>query len=81
MLQSDKVKYIDDGFRDFTGYQEDNIIRPLCIILPQISGYIKYFENEAKHIPFIIKGDSVLVKYNEIWNKIKKTLSIKQFCL
>ena len=26
---------------------------------------------------FIIKDDSILVKYNEIWNKIKKTISIK----
>ena len=28
-------------------------------------------------IPFMIKDDSVLVKYNEIWNKIKKSLNIK----
>ena len=26
---------------------------------------------------FQIKDDSVLVKYDEIWNKIKKTLKIK----
>ena len=26
---------------------------------------------------FMIEDDSVLVKYNEIWNKIKKTLNIK----
>ena len=25
----------------------------------------------------MIKDDSVLIKYNEIWNKIKKTLNIK----
>ena len=25
----------------------------------------------------MIEDDSVLVKYNEIWNKIKKTLNIK----
>ena len=60
----------------FFGYQEDNIIRPLCIILPQMSGYIKYFENGGKNMSFTIKDNSVLVKYNEIWNKIKKTLSI-----
>ena len=28
-------------------------------------------------IPFMIKDDSVLVKYNEIWNKIKTSLNIK----
>ena len=26
---------------------------------------------------FMIEDDSILVKYNEFWNKIKKTLSIK----
>ena len=26
---------------------------------------------------FIVKDDSVLFKYNEIWNKIKKTLNTK----
>ena len=51
--------------------------RPLCIILPRMSGYIKYFENGGKNMSFSIKDDSVLVKCNEIWNKIRKTLSIQ----
>ena len=42
-----------------------------------MSGYMKYFENRGKNMSFIIKDDSILVKYNEIWNKIKKTISIK----
>ena len=42
-----------------------------------MSGYIKYFDNGGKNTPFMIEDDSVLVKYNEIWNKIKKTLNIK----
>ena len=42
-----------------------------------MSGYMKYFENRGKNMSFIIKDDSILVKYNEIWNKIKKTISTK----
>ena len=42
-----------------------------------MSGYIKYSENGGKHMSFMMEGDSVLTKYNEIWNKIKKTLNIK----
>ena len=38
---------------------------------------MKYFENRGKNMSFIIKDDSILVKYNEIWNKIKKTISTK----
>ena len=65
---SDKFKHSDDGFKYFIGYREGEIIKPLCIILPQMSGYIKYFENMS----FVIKDDNVLDEYNEIWNKIKR---------
>ena len=42
-----------------------------------MSGYIKDFENGGKNMPFIIKDDDVLDKYNDIWNQIKKALNIK----
>ena len=42
-----------------------------------MSGYIKYFEKGGKNMSFVIKVDLCLDKYNEIWNKIKKTLGIK----
>ena len=28
----DKFKHIDDGFKYFIGYKEDNIVKALCII-------------------------------------------------
>ena len=46
----------------------------MSIILPQVTGWIKYFENGEKNISFKIKDDEVYLKYNEIWNKIKKLL-------
>ena len=49
----------------------------MTVILSQMNGYIKYFENGGKIMSFMTEDDSVLVKYNEIWNKIKKTLNIK----
>ena len=73
IVVSDKFEHSDEGLKYFIAYKDDNIIRPLCIILPQKSGYIKYFENGGKNISFMIEDDSVLVKYNEIWSKIKKT--------
>ena len=42
-----------------------------------MSGYIKYFDNEGKNMSRMIENDSVLVKYNDIWNKITNMLSIK----
>ena len=47
-----KWHHSDDGFKYFIGYKEDNIVKPLCIILPQMSGYIKYIENGGKNIIF-----------------------------
>ena len=77
IVVSDKFKHSDDGFKYFIGYKEGEIVKPLCIILPQMTGYIKYFENRGKNMSFVIKDDDVLNKYNEIWDKIKETLSIK----
>ena len=74
---SDKFKHSDDSFKYFIGYKEGEIVKSLCIILPQMSGYIKYFENGGKNMSFVIKDDDVLDKYNEIWDKIKGKLNIK----
>ena len=59
---SDKFKHSDKGSKYFVGYKVDNVFRPLCIILPRMSGHIKYFDNDGKNISFKIKNDSVLVK-------------------
>ena len=37
-VTSDKFNHSDDGFKYFIGYREDKIVKPLCIILPQMSG-------------------------------------------
>ena len=77
IVTSDKFKHSDEGFKYFIGYQEDEIVKPLCIILPQMSGYIKYFENGGKIMSFMVRDDNVLDKYNKIWHKIKEKLNIK----
>ena len=74
---SDKFKHSDEGYKYFIGYQENEIAKPLCIILPQMSGYIKYFKNSVKNMSFFLKNDEVLDKYNEIWDVIKNKLKIK----
>ena len=71
MVVSDKFKHRDDGFKYFIGDKEGQIVKPLCIILTQMSGYIKYFENDGKNISFVVKNDDVIDKYNEIWGNIK----------
>ena len=36
----DRFKHIDDGFKYFIGYKEVDVVKPLCIILIEMSGYI-----------------------------------------
>ena len=73
VVVSDKFKHNNKSF----GYQESEIVKPLCIILPQMSGYIKHFEYGGKNMSFLIKNNEVLDKYNEIWDVIKNKLGIK----
>ena len=63
---SDKFKHNNEGFKYFIGYLEGGIVKPLCIVLSQMSGYIKYFESGGKNMSFLIKDDEVWNKYNEI---------------
>ena len=74
IVVSDKFKHNNEGFKYFIGYQEGGIVKPLCIILPQMSGYIKYFE---KICLFLIKDDEVWEKYKKIWDVIKNQLGIE----
>ena len=59
IVVSDKFNHINNGSRYFIGYQEGEIVKPLCIILPQMSGYIKYFEYGGMNMSFLIKNDQV----------------------
>ena len=72
---SDKFKYNNKGFKYFIGYG-NKLVHPLCIILPQTSGNIKYFESESKSMSFFIKDDEVWDKYAKIWDVIKNKLNI-----
>ena len=55
IVASDKFKRTDDDSKYFIGYlHDDDRITPLCIVLPQISRYIKYFDNGGKKMSFKI---------------------------
>ena len=79
IVVSDKFNHHNDGYKYFIGYQEGEIFKPLCIILPQMSGYIKYFEYGGMNLSFLIKNDEVWEKYKQIWVLIKNKLGIKKY--
>ena len=59
---SDKFKHSDKCFKYLIGFQDNEIVKPLCIILSQMSGYIKYFENGGKNMSFMVEDNNVLDK-------------------
>ena len=71
IVASDKFNHNEDYFKYFIGYQKGEIVRPLCIILPQMNGYIKYFEYGNPNMSFLIKDEKVGEKYKQIWDVIK----------
>ena len=73
-----RVKQNNDTYKYFVGYlHDDHMIKPLCVILPQMSGYIKYFNSGGKNMSFKTGDENVYLKYNEIWNKSKSMLNVK----
>ena len=63
------------SFKYFIGYN-DNVIRPLCIMLPQMTSYTRKFDDNTT-MSFKISNIQLLKKYNQIWKKVKGLLKIK----
>ena len=72
IVVSDKFKHSDNAFKYFIGYKESEIVKPLCIILPQMSGYIKYFKNGGKKMSFLIKDDSAWINTMKLRTRLKR---------
>ena len=68
-----------NSFKYFIGYNDD-VIRPLCLKLSQMTGYINNFDknkNKNTIMPLKVKDkDKQLLKnYNKIWKKIESLMS------
>ena len=77
IVDSNKWKINDTIYKYFCGYLNNDVIQLLCVILPQMSGYIKYFGNGGKNMSFFTDDKEVYEKYNEIWNVVKRFLKLK----
>ena len=49
----------------FITYSDGDVIRPLCILLPQMTGYVKHFDSN-KTISFKVSNNNLLKKYKKI---------------
>ena len=79
IVVSSRWKISDTKYKYFCGYLNNDVIQPLCVILPQMSGHIKYFDDGGKNMSFVTDDKEIYEKYNEIWNVVKKLLKLKFF--
>ena len=77
IVVSSKWKINEKTYKYLCGYLNNDVIQPLCVILPQMDGYIKYFDNGGKNMTFVTDNEKVYDKYNEIWEVIRKLLKVK----
>ena len=69
ILVSQKESYgTKNSLKYFIGYNDDDLIRPLCIKLPQMIGYVKHFDSNET-MSFKVGDNKLLKKYNKIWEK------------
>ena len=77
IVVSSKWKINETAYKYLCGYLNNDVIQPLCVILPQMNEYIKYFDNGGKNMTFVTDNEKVYDKYNEIWEVIRKLLKVK----
>ena len=66
IVVSSKCKLNDTTYKYFCGYLNNDVIKPLCVILPQMNGYIKYFDDGGKNMSFVTDDEKVMkniIKY------------------
>ena len=59
----------------FLGYNDD-VIRPLCIKLPQMISYVKCFDS-TKTMSSKVNDNNLLKKYTKIWKEISSLVNIQ----
>ena len=73
-LASNKEPYsTKNALKYFIGYNVNDFIRPLCLRLPQMTGYVKKF-NENATMSFRANNKHILKNYNKIQEKVEKLM-------
>ena len=76
IVVSKNWKTNDTTYKHICGYLNNDTIQPLCVILPQMNGYIKYFDDGGKNMSFVTDDEKIYKKYNEIWEVVRNLLKI-----
>ena len=67
VLVSNKISFGEKNCKYFIAYLHNNTkVKPLHIILPKTSAYVKSYDGQTKWMHFFIEDDDLLEKYNTI---------------
>ena len=67
-----------NNYKYSVGYlYNDDKVKPLQIILPKTSAYVKGCDGQTKGMHFLIEDDDVLKKYNTIWDEVRADMKKK----
>ena len=66
----------NNSFIYFIGYNDNDIIRPLCLKLSKMTGYINKFDENKKTMSLMIKDEQLLKNYNKKCKKNERLRSI-----
>ena len=76
IVVSNKYKINNTTYKHICRYLNNDTIQPLCVILPQMDGYIKYFDDGGKNMLFVTDDEKIYEKYHELWEVIRNLLEI-----
>ena len=72
IVVSNKWKINDTTYKYLCGYLNNDVIHPLRVILPQMNGCIKYFDDGGKNMSFVTDDEEIYEKYYKIWEVVRK---------
>ena len=76
LLVSKKEPYsTKNSLKYFIGYNDNDVVRPLCVRRPQMTGYARKLDENAT-MPFRANIKQLLKNNNKIWEKVQKLMRI-----
>ena len=79
VLLSNKISFGEKNYKYFISYfYNSNKVKPLYVMLPKTSAYVKSYDGPTKWVYFLIEDSDLLEKYNTIWNKVSSYIKKKK---
>ena len=67
VLVSNKIFFRENNYKFFIGYlHNDKKVKPLYIMIPKTSAYVKSYDRQTKCMYFLVEDDKLLEKYKTI---------------